>query len=387
VEMIIIAPYCSFSCEGNEGRFETLANIAVQQGIKVKIYTSNFGHKIKDFRKINNNFTFEVCFIPELGYKKNLSVRRILSHTYWLIRCILEVVKNNDMKSSNIFYCAAPFYSITNILNFFKIWCKFKTIIDIQDEWPRAFEMALPHRMHIFLRPLYYLTYLSFKYCDAIIAVSNEYMRNALKCVPTKKNLVVYLGVPNFVIQPEKTKEVVLPSKNISFYIGTLGASYDIETVVKAFNDERLKSRGHYLNIYGDGPDLEYLKGIAGERIKFMGTLSRQNLLSEIGKLDFAINPIKKGAPQSITNKLADYIVIGKPIVSSQHSEEFDCIMQGEPLIKYEPHNVESLIYAMKSAEYMKNHQINQSKMDLFIRRKTYTEIIDFIMELKFKNL
>ena len=107
-------------------------------------------------------------------------------------------------------------------------------------------------------------------------------------------------------------------------YCGTLGSSYDLTCVIDALNILN-DSRVCFI-VMGDGPRLEEFKTYAKEkriRAEFVGRLQYNAMCSLLIACDITINPITHMAAQSIINKHADYAASGKPVVSTQESEEY----------------------------------------------------------------
>ena len=108
-----------------------------------------------------------------------------------------------------------------------------------------------------------------------------------------------------------------------------------------------------------------------------------------VGRLcscDVVVNPIVKGAAQSITNKVGDYALSGLPVINTQECEEYrNLIEQYNCGINCEVGNSEQVanaIVRLVSDEKMRNEFAKNSRrlgLERFDRRESYKQIIDFI--------
>lgn len=117
-------------------------------------------------------------------------------------------------------------------------------------------------------------------------------------------------------------------------YIGSLSYSYDIECVIDAL--DVVKKRGQVncnikFMIIGDGPLREKFTCYANEKevyAEFTGRLSYEKMVGLLCSCDIVVNPINKGAAQSITNKVGDYALSGLPVINTQECEEYRMLMR-----------------------------------------------------------
>lgn len=109
-------------------------------------------------------------------------------------------------------------------------------------------------------------------------------------------------------------------------------------------------------------------------------------MVSVLCSCDIAINPIKKGAAQSIVNKVGDYAAAGIPVVNTQENLEYKNILEeynaginvkNESFI--DTANAIETLYNDKRIriKYGENNRILAEKK--FNRKLTYKEIIDLI--------
>ena len=124
-----------------------------------------------------------------------------------------------------------------------------------------------------------------------------------------------------------------------------------------------------------------------------MGRLPYEKMVKILCECDIAVNPIAKGAAQSIINKVGDYAAAGLPVVNTQECEEYRNIVTNYKIgINCENNN--SIDMANKIYELYNN--VNERKEmgrnnrklaeEKFDRRKTYIKIVKLIEEMKYKE-
>ncbi len=329
MDIIIIANFCFEFNRFDNGRFAYLANL-LSSSNEVEVVTSDFYHLTKKHR-INKikGLSYKVTTLREPGYKKNISVKRFISHHKWgkEVKKYLEGRKKPD-----VIYCAVPSLTATAVA---ADYCKknnVKFIVDIQDLWPEAFQMVFnpPLFNKIIYAPFKRLADKIYSSADEICAVSDTYAKRALsvnsKC---KKSHVVFLGtnLDTFDKNVEENR-VEKPEGEIWLaYCGTLGASYDLTCVIDALSiiNESGRVTPKFI-VMGDGPRRTEFEEYAKKKnvsCTFTGRLSYPKMCGLLCACDMTVNSITKGAAQSIINKHSDYTASGLPVINTQECQEY----------------------------------------------------------------
>ena len=115
-------------------------------------------------------------------------------------------------------------------------------------------------------------------------------------------------------------------------YIGTLGHSYDLISVIEALKilSDRGISNIKFI-VMGDGPlryKFEEHASSLNVNVEFTGKLEYKKMVSILTSCDIAVNPIIKNSAASIINKHADYVAAGLPIINTQESPEFRSLLE-----------------------------------------------------------
>lgn len=331
-DIVIIANFCRDFSETDNGRFLYICKeLAKDQNNKIEIITSDFSHGLKKHKKVlNHKWPFKITFLHEPGYDKNISLKRFYSHYKWG----KEVAKYLESRAKpDVIYSAIP--SLYGPFQAAK-YCEkndIKFIIDIQDLWPEAFKMVfnIPGISNLVFLPFKYLADSIYKRADTIIAVSKTYVDRAVSVnIKCDRRFSIYLGtnlesfdnnVKINLINDKLQDEIWLG------YCGTLGASYDLICVIDSL--AILRKRGIKIPkfiVMGDGPKRRVFEEYSNKlniEVVFTGRLPYDVMCARLKACDIVVNPITKGAAQSIINKHADYAASGNPVLNTQECVEY----------------------------------------------------------------
>jgi len=335
MDILIIAHFTQSVSEGGNNRFNYLAQrLSKDESNDIELLTSSFFHTKKVHREWNYSQEgidgYKTTMIKEPGYPKNVCLKRFYSH--WVMSKNLKKYLKNR-KKPDVIYCAVPSLDIAKVAAKYAKDNGVHFIIDIQDLWPEAFKMVLrvPIISDIIFAPMNSMANYIYKQADEIIAVSNTYCQRAMRVNKKCKEChTVFLGTELSVFDKNVQENHVELDKtyfNIG-YCGTLGHSYDIKCVIDAI--DILKREKGIENIkfivMGDGPlKLEFEKYASDKNVnaEFTGRLDYSKMCGMLSACDVAVNPISRGAAQSIINKHADYAASGIPVISTQECEEY----------------------------------------------------------------
>ncbi len=393
-DIVIIANFCRDFSVNDNGRFMYLCK-ELSKEHNVEIITSDFNHGRKEHKKpLEIEWPFKITFLHESGYPTNVCIQRFYSHIVWG-KSVKKYLKSR--KKPDVIYCAVP--SLTGPLAAAK-YCKknnVKFIVDVQDLWPEAFKMVLriPVVSDVIFAPFNWLANGIYKRADEVVAVSDTYVNRVLsvnkKCT---SGHTVFLGTrletfDEFV----KNNPVEKPDNELWVgYCGTLGASYDITCVIDAL--VKIRDRGiapPKFMVMGDGPRKAEFESYAQEKnvdATFTGRLPYDQMCGRLCACDIAVNPITKGAAQSIINKHGDYAASGLPILNTQECEEYRDLVSGYNM-GYNCNNddandlADKLLVLMQNASerFEKGNNARRCAEEKFDRKNSYKEIIDVILK------
>lgn len=396
-KVIIIANYVNFSWEKGNCRFIYLLNNLDCCNNEIELITTNFCHykkeKRKNIKKFTDNLKYKVTLINEPGYKKNISLKRIYSH--YVLGINLKKYLLKLKYKPDVIYCAVPSLDIAKVATQYAKKNNIKLIIDIQDLWPEAFKMVfkIPVLSDIIFFPMRKKADYIYSNADEIVAVSETYVNRALEVnKKTKNGTSVFLGTDLDIFDKYAKENRIYYYDNIIriVYIGTLGMSYDIKSVIdaiKILNDKGIKNIKFV--VMGDGPLKQEFEEYAEEKqidTEFTGRLEYEKMVGLLCSCDIAVNPIIGTSVASIINKVGDYAAAGIPVINTQNSQEYiDLLVKYHAGLNCKPNNssdiANKLEYLIINKKELKELGAGNRKLaeELFDRKKTYKKIISLI--------
>lgn len=387
-------------------RFRYICEFLVRAGYEVDLITTTFQHWEKaqrDLEKINpEDYMFGIKFIYEPGYKKNIDLRRILSHRKAAknLRNLLE--KEGDY---DLIYAEIPPNDVALVAAEYAKEKGIPFVADVNDLWPEAMRMVLdvPVVSPILFYPLQRDAEKVYSLADGIIGTSDEYrdrpFQNQKRSIPKR---TVYVGNELSVFDEGAAKNWDMVNKNENelwiTYAGTIGTSYDIRTMVLAA--EELANRGRSdirFKILGGGPQKPELEELADMKqiynVEFVGYVSYERMAAYLKKSDILINSFVKKAPQSIVTKVSDYLAAGKPMINTCMSREFRKKVETDGFgVNIMPEDVKILADAIEDLCDNEEKRIQmgicarKTAEEQFDRPKAYKKIEELIQSLIGKN-
>lgn len=402
-DILIVAHFTQVSGEFANGRFHYIIKKINKKNINLEVITTSFSHKLKRQRvvtgKQRNDSSYKLTMLYEPGYKKNVSLKRFYSH-FILGRNLKKYLKNR--KKPDIIYCAVPSLDLAKVAAQYAIENKIKFIIDIQDLWPEAFKMVfnIPLISGIIFFPMKKQADYIYRAADEIIAVSQTYVDRALeinkKC---KEGKSIYLGTDlgDFDSFMKNNRITNKPPNEIWLaYIGTLGRSYDLMSVIDALKILNNKGISNIkFIVMGDGPLKNKFEEYANEKniyTDFTGRLSYEKMVGTLAVCDIAINPIRKGSAGSIINKVGDYAAAGLPVVNTQECDEYIDLLNiykaGITCICEDARDISEKIYKLYSNEQLRKEMGTNNRLlaeEKFDRKRTYNEILCLLEDANYQ--
>ena len=397
-KVLIIANFMRLPWEGGNSRFPYITKLLNREKTNVEIITTSFSHSEKEQRRVTevnkNSIDYKITLLDEPGYKKNVSLKRFYSH-YILAKNLKKYLQ--EQPKPDIIYCAIPSLDVAKAAADFAKKNNIRFIIDVQDIWPEAFKMVfnIPIISNLIFYPMQRMADKIYASADEIIAVSETYANRAARVNKKYNNkLSVFLGTDlEYFDSLAKENYIEYSDDKVRLvYIGTLGHSYDLKFTIDAL--EILKNKGIsniQFMVMGTGPLKEQFENYAKLKkidAKFTGRLDYNKMVGNLCACDIAVNPISKGAAQSIINKVGDYAAAGLPVVNTQECEEYRNLVEGYNFgyncDNDAPEELAEKIEILYNDETLRkelganNRRLAEEKFD---RRKTYQKIVDLIEE------
>lgn len=390
--------------EGGYKREMFLFDLMKKMGYDVTLITADFNHYAKRQRDIELFYRMHpdyknIVFVHITPYKRNLSLKRLLAEKKWAREVVSWIEKH--IEEFDLIYGEMPDIDVN--IKVGKICDKYrkKFVLDIRDLRPEAYRLLIKNDLLYSIVAFFVGRKADKAYscADELVAVSKEYLDRGLRCNSKSQNpLVVYLGatLSKFYSGVEKYSESIFkePGEFWAIYAGTLGASYDLKTVLLAAKslEDRGYSRIKFLFL-GQGPEKESLvrfvqkEGI--NNVYFLGFKPYGEMAAYLCKSDVTLNAVKSNAPQSIINKVADYFASGVPMLNSCCCEEQKQMVDNYRVgFNYEPGNYNDLankvlfLYMNPSISAELGANAKKLAFEKFDREKTHIEIVKLIDSL-----
>lgn len=396
-KIVVIANFTRLPWEKGNSRFPYIINLINKEKFDVELITSRFFHGEKKHRKdsaLSENLDYKITLIDEPGYKRNVSIKRFLSHKIFAknVKKYLETINKPD-----VIYSAIPSLDVAKVAGEYAEKNNIKFIIDIQDLWPEAFEMIfkVPILKNLIFYPMRKKADKIYSMADSIIGVSNTYAdRAGIVNKKYKHKLAVFLGTDLDYFDKSHNEHEIITFDNVFriAYIGTLGNSYDIKCVIDAIKILKDKGINNILfEVMGSGPlkiEFEKYAKQKGVNCEFTGRLNYEEMVGYLCICDIAVNPIKKDSAASIINKVGDYAAAGIPVLNTQESIEYKKLVE-DYQIGYNIENgnsedlAEAIEYLYKNENLRKRLGENNRKLaeEKFDRKITYYKIKEIIEE------
>ncbi|WP_260620459.1 glycosyltransferase family 4 protein [Gordonibacter massiliensis (ex Traore et al. 2017)] len=338
-------------------RFRFLAELLAREGFSVDLITSTFQHWEKAQRDCSKacyqGLPYRIVFIEEPGYTRNLDLGRIRSH-----RVAAKNLREHFARNAGAYdlvYAEIPPNDVARVCAETADAQGIPFVADINDLWPEAMRMVvdIPVVSDVAFYPFARDAKRVYQLLAGAVGTSDEYAaRPAADRERPYPHVTVYVGNDLAAFDAgarEHAREVEKPAGEIWVtYAGTLGASYDVATLVRAaalLEQEQLAKAVDQagdtgcdrraaasaappvrVKVLGDGPDREKLEALARELnapADFLGYQDYGHMAAYLCASDITVNSLVRSAAQSIVTKIGDYLASGKPMINTGSSPEF----------------------------------------------------------------
>lgn len=368
----IVNPYGSLPGEAwREYRSAMLAEAFARAGHEVTWWLSNFEHRSKKFRCVDYREQqletgVNVRIVPTTPYTSHVSMARIRSERNFA-KNVAARVRANPRDKADLVVLAEPsiFYGKAIVEMARDIGAKL--VADIIDIWPEVFAMVLPKPLRPFerllLAPLYMRRASILRACDGIVGVSEDYRDIGVRAAPSTPSAVSYWGVDVAKMRAAMAQEnggvlrklglaEKAPDEVWVIYAGTLGAGYDMESILKAAGSERLRGKPVKFLFAGDGPQRAMLESACaqpGGNVVYLGRLDPDDLNLMYKYCDIGLSTYLAHSTVSMPIKFYDYLAAGIATVNSLE-REIQRLIAGKQLGRqYAPGDADSLAQAVEA--------------------------------------
>ena len=359
-------------------RAMNLANALVDKGHNVILWSSGFYHQEKRhrssvFEKIHINDRLEIRLIPSPGYKRNVSISRLIDH-FVLALNLKKQLDYEELLPDVAFVGYPPIESAFVMTRWLKKKC-IPSVLDVKDQWPSVLVQSMPKLIQPIARVLLSLYYFSAKKTmrdsTGICAMSEGFIDWSLgfsNRVRSHLDIVSPLTSPKDLLTNLESDDALSwwsergVSKNSSYrimFVGSFSRAFDFDIIFDAANDLLEKGMNCEFVLCGDGELTSILQEKANicENVKIVEWIDRPKIvaLSEISSAFIAPYKNSPDFVMSIPNKVIDALKLGLPLLSPLEGEVEALINLENVGIKYSEKEGHTLFDGI--AQLIKNPQ------------------------------
>lgn len=394
-KVVLISNYFHFAQEKASNRYRELVEmLSKEPDMEVEVITSKFYQRTykhrTNFDELVKDISFKATFVDEPGYKKSICVQRLIS-SMTFAKNVIAYLKTQP--KPDLIYQVVPTLDSGLLVSSFAKKNQIPLVIDVQDLWPEAFQMAFPVPVlsDILFSPFRWEANCIYKRADAVCAVSETYVNRVLKVnKKCQSGTPVYIGInlANFDENAKNAKrEENAPLTLV--YCGSLSKSYDIKLVIDAL--ALLEHPPKFL-VMGDGNDREAFEQYAKEKqvnAEFTGFLPYSEMCALLCSCDMTVNPIIGSSVASIINKHGDYAASGLPVINTQDSAEYCNLIEeyhmGFNSVKSDAAALAEKIQILMDDENLRREMGKNARRcaeEKFDRRRTYKKLVEAVQSL-----
>ena len=356
------------------GRYHFLATALIERGHTVTYLCSQFMHTKKVFRSATEVITGGIRYIkvPTSAYASNNAIARLLNH-FKLGRNVKRILKEvSQKKQIDLIICASPPLFWGNAILKFSKKNSIKSVLDIQDNWPKALESVngLLYKTTLNALPLQVLKTQNINLADAITAVSSDYISGLAKI----KGRVFYLGAPIAKIQEVLKNNVYKPSEKIKLvFLGNTSTHKYLLLFLNKNADQNIE-----VNYIGECND-ERIKN--HQLIRYHGRLYDDALFNALSLNDYGLFINDTYKQIKMPNKLFYYWGCGLPVLGIDiHGEALELIKTMGGLVFN--NEMPNMINLKKQSEKTNREEIKQKALKFFDEKIIYKEFTIFLEQL-----
>lgn len=388
-----------------------LAEELVSRGHKVVWWTSAFDHSKKQHlfpvdKKIDLSESYCIHLLHSIGYKKNISVRRVLDHVG-----VARKFKYYSRKDPvpDVVLCSMPTLELSIASTRYGNKYNIPVILDLRDMWPDIFVSRAPSSCRWFLRGLlafmFHQIRAACREATAITGITPGYVEWGLRYAgrnSTHFDKDFPMGYSEKSPAKEKINnaESFWQERGISFgneefivcLFSGISRHLELETVINAARRLETTGRRFRFVFCGEGDALEYFKKAAEgcDTVLFPGWVNKPEIwtLMRIAQVGLAPYRSTEDFTISIPNKPIEYMSAGLPVVSSLKGTLQELLSKHKTGVTYENGNVDSLFHVLcdlyDQPEKLEDISKNAYALfkERFVAEKVYSNMCDYLEQI-----
>ena len=334
------------------------------RGHQVTWWASTFSHATKQLRYPRTTAVvvkpgMQLNLLHGRSYRTNVSFRRLENH-FEVARDLRRRAEN--VPAPDVILCAWPTIELGVECVRYGLRHGVPVALDIRDLWPDMFLDAAPRPLRSLARfalsPYFRASREAFQGCSAIIGSSEEYLKWGLdnaRRARSESDAVFELGYQEPAYRESELQDAseslrslgVDATRSICWFLGTFGDTYDLRPVLASARTlQAAGNRSVQFVLSGDGDRRKHWQNRARglDNVIFTGWLNGSGIASMMKMAKVGLAAYRKGAPQSLPNKIFEYMAAGIPILSSLSGECVDFLRAHDCGLSYTPGDGSALL-------------------------------------------
>ncbi len=343
------------------------ARYLARQGHHVVWWTSAFDH----FRKrhhfnhdaaIRTPDGLDIRLLHGCGYKRNLSVQRILDHSM-VARRFARAVRGQGRP--DVIVSALPTIDLCDRCVRLGRTLDVPVVLDLRDMWPDLFLDYFPSVLapvgRLLLRPMFRQAQAALSGATAVIGITEPFVEWGLKRAGRPRTELDRAFPFGYDTAPPPAADIEAaerhwdalgvvtdPAVFTVCYVGTLGRQLDLAHVIDAARMLRDRGRRFQFVLCGTGDRRAEYQEAAREipGVLFPGWIHAAQIYALLRRCAMGLDPLPERDDflATVNNKAVEYLSAGLPVVSSPtRGELFELLRQERCGYSYDAHDAESL--------------------------------------------
>lgn len=363
-------------------RHESLAINLANQGHNITWITDTFSHTKKTHTSDKPiHSCIKIMQLNSLGYKKNISLKRILHNILLSFSICVFILKSSKSSRPDIIFSSFPPIETSFVLSIISKIYGLKFLIDFRDLHPEVFRDVFKGKFMkalstLILFPYRFMVFVTLKLSHKVFTTSpgiSDYLKAKyrLKKLPSsyyhwyKGNNDLENKQINDYFFVQKIRDYIdrFEAPIIFTYCGVLSNRLDLINFVKAF--QSIKDSSKVLVLCGSGDQLEIIKKEASfqKNIFVSSHVSREEVSQLYSLSDYGILPYPPAIDFCLAppTKLSELLYHNLKIICSKDTYIFQNYLNKIDCDYYEFNNFESLReIVLNSQKYYKKKSTNR---------------------------
>ena len=349
--------------DNNQRLFRT-GKIAQRLKIKHEIiwFSSKFDHFKKEFRDQDQceSDGIKYYFIKSIGYKNNLSIRRVLDH---IIMSVNLFIKALTLKKPDIVISSYPPIETSFLIMIYCKLRKIKFICDVRDLWPYTFPHLFRNKFKKFLCkivifPWVIIAKTIFKH-SKLTTISDGFLNWLVKYSKNTSVEKFYLSYEKKqTLKTKKFKDLEIKDKDfIISFVGNLSEiKFNFNFILDSSNEIYNLSKNIKFVFCGDFKNLDLRNKDNFKNIFFYDWINRDELRELLNISNVGLAPYNDlwDFNLSIPNKISEYLSYELPILTSLKGDTENLINQYNCGISYTCNDKNKFIQIIKNLYFDK---------------------------------